>query len=49
MCSAFIIMLWQALFRTNHGYDPIIRQHYEWSQVREHHQNTVSLLIKRVI
>ena len=22
----------QAVWRTNHGYDPVIRQHFEWSQ-----------------
>ena len=22
----------EALWRTNHGYDPIIREHFEWSQ-----------------
>ena len=22
----------EAVWRTNHGYDPIIREHYEWSQ-----------------
>lgn len=22
----------EALWRTNHGYDPVIREHYEWSQ-----------------
>lgn len=22
----------EAVWRTNHGYDPVIRQHFEWSQ-----------------
>ena len=22
----------EAVWRTNHGYDPVIREHYEWSQ-----------------
>lgn len=22
----------EAVWRTNHGYDPVIRKHYEWSQ-----------------
>ena len=51
VCYAFVCIMWryvlccivlfctQALWRTNHGYDPTIRQHYLWGQAP--HDNSI--------
>lgn len=39
----------EALWRTNHGYDPVIRQHYQWSEAPSSWSNQRYIFIHNTI